>query len=205
MITVAIHQPNFFPWFGYFDKIKNCDYFVFLDDVQYTRGSMLNRTHVYSTRITCPVHYKFGQKIKDILMADPIKWKYKLIKMLSYKYGEDIPTHIYNIILNPIPLLSLYNSVNIMYVCGMLNIMPKKAFVVQSELGKFSSKGQELIADIVGYLGGDTYYSGVGAKNYMNTAYMNDRGIDVVYQDASKFPKYSIIEYILNNKVELLR
>lgn len=205
MTTIAIHQPNFFPWVGYFDKIKNCDYFVFLDDVQYTKGSMLNRAHIYSTLITCPVHYRFGQKIKDILMADSIKWKYKLIKMLSYKYREDIPTHIYNIILNPIPLLSIYNSVNIMYVCGMLNIMPKKAFVVQSEIEKFSSTGQDLIADIVEYLGGDIYYSGTGAKNYMDEAYMDKRGIDIVYQDTSKFPNCSIIEYILNNQLAVVK
>lgn len=138
-------------------------------------------------------------------MADSIKWKYKLIKMLSYKYREDIPTHIYNIILNPIPLLSIYNSVNIMYVCGMLNIMPKKAFVVQSEIEKFSSTGQDLIADIVEYLGGDIYYSGTGAKNYMDEAYMDKRGIDIVYQDTSKFPNCSIIEYILNNQLAVVK
>jgi len=32
--VVAIHQPNFFPWLGYFDKMARSQCFVFLDDVQ---------------------------------------------------------------------------------------------------------------------------------------------------------------------------
>ena len=43
---VAIHQPNFLPWLGYFDKIVRADVFVILDNVQFSRGTLVNRVRV---------------------------------------------------------------------------------------------------------------------------------------------------------------
>lgn len=35
---VSIHQPNFLPWIGYFNKIRKCDTLAFLDDVKPERS-----------------------------------------------------------------------------------------------------------------------------------------------------------------------
>ena len=47
-MTVAIHQPNYFPWVGYFYKIKAADIFIFLDDVDFSKGSYTNRCRIRS-------------------------------------------------------------------------------------------------------------------------------------------------------------
>ena len=39
-MVVGIHQPNYFPWMGYFDKMDNADVFILLDDV-ITTGATL--------------------------------------------------------------------------------------------------------------------------------------------------------------------
>ena len=42
-----MHQPNYLPWIGFFDKLRRCDVFVLLDEVQYPRGgSVANRNRI---------------------------------------------------------------------------------------------------------------------------------------------------------------
>jgi hypothetical protein len=38
-MKVAIHQPEHFPYMGFFQKMKAADAFVILDDVQYSKGN----------------------------------------------------------------------------------------------------------------------------------------------------------------------
>ena len=42
-MLVAIHQPNFAPWLGYFDRMLRADLFVLLDHVQFERRNYQNR------------------------------------------------------------------------------------------------------------------------------------------------------------------
>jgi hypothetical protein len=42
-MKIAILQPSYLPWIGYFDQMVRVDKFVFLDDVQFTRRDWRNR------------------------------------------------------------------------------------------------------------------------------------------------------------------
>jgi hypothetical protein len=70
---VAIHQPNYLPWLGYFHKIATADIFVFLDDVQYSKGSYTNRVAILerqqSSWLSVPVRVSLGQSINQIELA----------------------------------------------------------------------------------------------------------------------------------------
>ena len=44
--TIAIHQPNFMPWVGYFYKIAKADKFVLLDNAQFSKNSYINRSQI---------------------------------------------------------------------------------------------------------------------------------------------------------------
>ncbi len=94
MKKVAIIQPNYIPWIGYFDVIQHVDEFILLDDVQYTKRDWRNRniirTNLGASWLTIPVQTKnkFDQLIKDVLVEGD-KWRDKHYKTLLHQYGRE--------------------------------------------------------------------------------------------------------------------
>ena len=98
-MLVAIHQPNFFPWLGYFDKIRRTDTFIFLEAVAYPRagsggmGSWSNRVQLSiqgeAKWVTCPLkRLEFGEPILAAEIDDRQPWRKKFLKTLAANYGR---------------------------------------------------------------------------------------------------------------------
>ena len=72
MTVVAIMQPTYLPWLGYFGLMDRVDTFVYLDSVQFARRSWQQRNRIKSERgevmLTVPVAKKGlrDQKIADV-------------------------------------------------------------------------------------------------------------------------------------------
>ena len=45
-MKIAIHQPEHFPYMGFFQKMEAADMFVILDDVQFTKGNFQHRNRL---------------------------------------------------------------------------------------------------------------------------------------------------------------
>ena len=62
-MKIAIHQPNYLPWLGYFYKIACVDIFILLDNVQYERNGYINRCQIKTPRglfwLTLPIKKSF--------------------------------------------------------------------------------------------------------------------------------------------------
>ena len=63
-MKIAISQPTFLPWAGYFALIDHVDQFIFLDNVQFVRRSWIQRNKIKiqdnEKLISVPVHKKIN-------------------------------------------------------------------------------------------------------------------------------------------------
>jgi hypothetical protein len=92
-LRVAITQPTYLPWLGFFALIDSCDSFMLLDDVQFVKRSWMQRNRLYDSELgkirylTVPIHEKRGDKIAQVTVADN-KWKtshYNVVRHLFRK------------------------------------------------------------------------------------------------------------------------
>lgn len=88
-MIIAIHQPNYFPGLGFFSKIAQCDLFILLDDVAFSKNSYINRVQVLCSGkpkwLTLPVHASLGAPIAETVPADVV-WREKHARTLENYY-----------------------------------------------------------------------------------------------------------------------
>jgi hypothetical protein len=204
-MIVGIHQPNFFPWIGFFTKILLSDVFVLLDNVQYSPGSWTNRVKILNQKksswITCPViHTGQYQTIREIKIDEKQPWKKNIKKIIKINYlKSDFFSENYEFISTLIDreeqMLSVYNSQNIKAICDILDIKTK--FLFQSEF-ETSKKATELNIEITKKVGGTSYICGVGSRNYQEDQKFSENGIILVHQDFlhPHYPQKTITEFV---------
>ena len=88
---VAIIQSSYIPWRGYFAMIADCQAFVFLDSVQFTRRDWRTRNTIKSSNgplwLSIPVKQKgnFHASIDAIEIAEP-GWTKKHVRSIESNY-----------------------------------------------------------------------------------------------------------------------
>jgi hypothetical protein len=194
-LKVAIHQPNFMPWLGFFYKIFSVTDFVILDDaqIQKTGSSYVNRTSILLDKtghfLTIPIIRGGGvRKINECEFSDH-NFRIKLIKTIVsayrkspfyYKYADVI----IGALENEADSLSEYNLNFIKTINALFEIKTK--IHIASSLDVNTSSTQRLI-DICIALDSDEYLSGVGGFNYQDIDLFNQFALKLT---SVNYPKY---------------
>ena len=223
-VTVAIHQPNFFPWLGYFDKIVRVDQFIFLDHVQLQKnvGSWTNRVPIFVSGekkwVTASIKRNFSgtKKINEIQIQLDDNWKRKFIKTLKYSYGKCV---FFKQVMNLIEPLILFNEQNLSkYNVHCIKNILESLEIKTSHLKLSSDLNQRgsstnLLINLTKSVGGNSYLCGGGAKGYQDDNLFETNGIELIYQNFNHpvynqlnreefVPGLSIIDCLMNNGLE---
>ncbi len=89
---VALMQPTFLPWLGYFALMRAADVFVVLDDFQFVRRSFHQRNRLFVSRasvgwITVPVSHEGHQDVAlDRVIPKTAEMRAKLVGALRHAY-----------------------------------------------------------------------------------------------------------------------
>lgn len=90
---IAIMQPYFMPYIGYFQLIETVDTFIIYDDVNYIKGGWINRNRVIINNQVAYMNLELSgaspnKKINEICLNQNPHWKKKLIKTIKQSYAK---------------------------------------------------------------------------------------------------------------------
>lgn len=197
--VVVIHQPDFIPYLGFFDRLLKADIFVILDNVQYVRDS--SRAWTARDKIKTEKGEKWikvgtrraplGTKINEIMISEENNWRASHINLFqenyrSAPYYDEIIPYIKELYEYRCKYLVDFNLKAIRILLELFDI--KIQMIVASELN-VNGKNNELVINIVRKLGCKKYLSGVGARDYYVPELYEKAGIDIIWQDF-KHPVY---------------
>lgn len=197
-LTVAVHQPNYLPWLGYFHKISQADIFVFLDNVQFERHGYTHRVRSLSSNndliwLTQNVKKTPREEtlVSSVLFSDK-HWVRKHLKTLEATYRKapyysEVFSLVEEGLLSRTEHLSLFNGELIRQICNALKITTKILYASELEIGRFTS-ASERIALITQCLGGTHYLSGNGARSYNDLQTFARYSVKLEYNNFSALP-----------------
>ncbi len=206
MKKIAIMQPTYLPWPGFFNLIHQSDIFVFLENAKFEKSSWQNRNYIIMQGerklITVPVLGSRLQNIKDVKINYNTNWqkKHSVTIQDNYKnhpFGDDILNILLPIIQRKdLVFLKDLNYLIINKICNYLGIEINSK--IDSEIPTSSTKSKKLL-EICNYFKTNNYISPIGSKNYIEEEGFLEMGnISVTYQKTNfkGYDQYKLTEFV---------
>ncbi|MCX9081611.1 MAG: WbqC family protein [Candidatus Methanoperedens sp.] len=175
-MKVAMMQPAFIPWQGFFELIHNSDVFIFLDDFQFSAQSyhQRNRLFVNKDRIDwyiVPVQKSISFKLplNQTITNETTFWRKKMWKRIQQnysgaKYYYEFAPFIEKWLSTPMESLAAQNIAFIKYVCEQLDIRPE--FRLSSQYPSGSHRSVRVV-ELLRSCHADSYFCAKGSFLYM--------------------------------------
>ena len=186
-MKLAIMQPYFFPYIGYWQLIHSANKFVIYDDVSFIKQGWINRNfilnngekHLVTLQLIGASSFR---KINEVLRG---KNTTKLLKKIdqSYRkapYHKEVIPLIESILHNNEKNLSTFLEFSIKEICSFLNIATN--IMLSSSLEKDDGlKGQDKILDICTSLKASQYINAIGGQELYSKDFFLNKNIDLLF------------------------
>ena len=226
-MKLAIMQPYFFPYIGYWQLIDAVDTFVLFDDAQYMRHGWVNRNRILKPGggwqyILVPLKkHAATESIKNVQVHPDKQWKELIIGQLAHykkkaRYFDEINELVREILFsNTEKDIATINFVIIKQLCAYLNI--KKEILVSSKQDfNYADVGDagEWALRISEQIGATEYINpsaGAGLFNPEKFSFSNIKlsflkSHEIVYSQRGIFePSLSIIDVLMFNGIEVTK
>ena len=222
-MKLAIMQPYFFPYLGYFQLINSVDTFILYDDVNYIKKGWINRNNILLNNkqhlINVPLIAASQNKlINEIEILKENKWKLNLLKTIyqSYKTAPFFqPTYsiIEKTLYSNSETISELNTFAVREIIDYLDI--KTQIKVNSTIDNNKElKGQTKILNICVNENATNYHNPIGGIELYDRLTFKQHGIDLFFMQNRliDYPQFnsnfisglSIIDVLMfNNKQEI--
>ena len=190
-MIVTIHQPDFLPWLGFFDRWGKSDLYIVLDDVQFLRRGWHHRDKIKTVKgvkwLTVPVVKKgrYSQCIKDVMINNHENWRHKHLNAIRSAYSKGYNfDHFYN------ELEAIYKrghgmlidlNIDLLRLCA--DTLGIKAPVKLASSFKVKVNGSERLQKLVQAVDGDVYLTGTDSRAYLDVELFKKVGIEVRWQE----------------------
>lgn len=206
MTKIAIMQPYFMPYAGYFRLISSADIFVIYDDVQFPKGGWVHRNRLLNLSanpewLTIPIkRMPLNSKINEMQFIDNAheKWQQSLRKFPAM--ANDIQ-NLVKIYKNDTPLEFIMRSLHL--ICEILDIDFKPIY--SSALGINNLSGQDRVIEIVKNLGGTQYINAPGGRKLYDKKSFKEAGIQLSFLPDYEGSMMSILQRVINEPATCIR
>lgn len=221
-MTIAVMQPYFFPYIGYFQLVKAVEQFVFFDDVNFIKKGWIHRNQILHKDgvqpFTIPLrHASQNRKINETEIADYPQWRDSFIAKIRFNYSK-APNYEQGLNLAEQVLFARdYRSIaelaeeSVIRASALLQLETR--FTRSSSISYEGNGGQEKILSICGHVGATYYINPKNGAAQYERAVFKAHGIELLFLEAKlnpyvqfdsrKFdPGLSILDVIMFNSPE---
>ena len=210
MKIVAIQQPHYFPWMGYFHKLAGVDEFIFMDEVQLERRSQMIRNRILDTNgnikyltITGEIQNIYATRYCDFPTKDNAVWIADQVNKLRSYYRAAGHVDEMMEVLTPFferdyGTVCQWTCESTKLICPLLGIDTPIVYKSALDYDR-EQKRSDLILELCKAVGADVYVAGRGASvQYLDRDVFAREGVEIRFQDFTHpvYPQCHSVDFV---------